>query len=73
MLKSDVADIQHTGGRYGGVGSSATFLQEFTDYPWAHLDVAPMTYNEGKATNPYTPKGATGFGVRLLVELVLNW
>ncbi len=73
LLKSDVADMQHTGGRFGGVGSSAKFLQEFTVYPWAHLDVAGMTYSENKSPNVYTPKGATGYGVRLMVEFVLNW
>jgi leucyl aminopeptidase len=73
LLKSDVADVLHTGGRYGGVGSSAVFLKEFTDYPWAHLDIAGMSYIDAKAPNPYTPKGATGFGVRLLVDFVSNW
>lgn len=72
LLKSDVADVLHTGGRYGGVGSSAIFLKEFTDYPWAHLDIAGMSYMD-KPLNAYTPKGATGFGVRLLVEFVTNW
>jgi leucyl aminopeptidase len=73
LLKSNVADILHTGGRYGGVGSSATFLLEFADYPWAHLDIAGMAFIDTKAPNTYTPKGATGFGVRLLVELVSRW
>ncbi len=72
-LKSDVADIVHTGGRYGGVGTSAAFLKEFVDYPWAHLDVAGMALDPLKARNSYTPKGATGYGVRLLVEFVLSW
>jgi leucyl aminopeptidase len=44
LLKSDVADVLHTGGRYGGVGSSAVFLKEFTDYPWAHLTPRPPTH-----------------------------
>ena len=73
QIKSPVADIVHISNRYGGVGISATFLKEFTDYTWAHLDVAGMTFSESKAVNAYTPKGATGFGVRLLVDLVSNW
>jgi len=72
VLESDVADVMHTGGRYGGVGASATFLKEFTDYPWAHLDIAGMSYSPEKTSNAYTPKGATGFGVRLLVEWVMG-
>jgi leucyl aminopeptidase len=72
-LKSDYADLIHTGGRYGGVGSSAAFLQAFTDYPWVHLDIAGMVLSAEKPHNAYTPKGATGFGVRLLVELVMGW
>ena len=73
ILESEVADVLHSGGRYGGVGASATFLQEFTNYPWAHLDFAGMSFNDVKATNAYTPKGATGFGVRLLVEFVRHF
>lgn len=67
-IDSDVADMKNSGGRMGGVGTSAVFLQEFTDYPWAHLDIAGM----GLADKPgnYGPAGATGFGVRLLVAYV---
>jgi leucyl aminopeptidase len=71
-IKSDTADMKNSGGRYGGVGTSAIFLREFAEgYPWAHLDVAPMTLSE--RDRPYTPKGATGFGVRLLVQLARDW
>jgi leucyl aminopeptidase len=46
-------------------------LKEFTDFPWAHLDIAGVAYNEkGK---PYSPAGATGFGVRLLIEFLRQW
>lgn len=67
-IKSEVADIKNTGGRQGGVGSSAIFLHEFTSYPWAHLDIAPMALSS--TSGPYTPKGGTGFGVRTLVEFL---
>lgn len=71
-IKSDTADMKNSGGRYGGVGTSAIFLREFAEgYPWAHLDVAPMTLSE--RDRPYMPKGATGFGVRLLVQLARDW
>jgi leucyl aminopeptidase len=65
-IKSDVADMKNSGGRGGGVGTSAVFLKEFTSYPWAHLDIAGMALAE--KGGDYTPAGGTGFGVRLLVE-----
>ena len=48
------------------------FLQEFVDEtPWVHLDIAgPVTTDETEAE---FPKGATGFGVRTLIEIVNNW
>jgi leucyl aminopeptidase len=72
-IVSIVADMANTGGRYGGVGSSAIFLKEFTDYPWAHLDIAGMALITKKLETPYTPWGATGYGVRLLVDFLRNW
>jgi leucyl aminopeptidase len=69
VMKSDTADLKNSGGRYGGVGASAAFLKAFAEgYPWAHLDIAPIAYLD--KDKPYTPKGATGFGVRLLVQFV---
>ncbi len=70
-MESPVADLKNSGGRMGGVGTSAAFLKEFTDYNWAHLDIAGMAMTENG--EGYIPKGATGFGVRLLVELLRNW
>lgn len=72
-LKSEVADMKNSSGnRFGGVGVSAIFLSEFAEgYPWAHLDIAGMAYAEG-GKGPW-PRGATGFGVRLMVELVRAW
>ncbi len=69
--KSDIADIKNTGNRYGGAITAALFLAEFVDnVPWVHLDIAgPRLSN--KETG-YTVKGATGFGVRTLVELALS-
>lgn len=73
LIDSDVADMKNSGGRTNGVGTSAVFLQEFTDYPWAHLDIAGMALVDKKNENSYVSKGGTGFGVRLLVDLLLNW
>jgi leucyl aminopeptidase len=71
-LESQTADIKNTGGRMGGVGTSAMFLKHFVDYPaWAHIDMAGMMSTMGDV--PYVPKGATGYGVRLLADFVQRW
>lgn len=70
-IDSDVADMKNSGGAKGGVGTSAIFLKEFVDYPWAHLDVAGVVLS--KSVSGYQRKGATGFGVRLLTEAVRQW
>ena len=70
-LELQVADMKHSGGRMGGVGSSAMFLKHFTSYPWAHIDMAGMA--SGAKDIPYSPEGATGYGVRLLAEFVRGW
>jgi leucyl aminopeptidase len=70
-IKTDVADVKNAGGRFGGVGTSAIFLKQFTDYPWMHLDIASMALAE--KGGGYIPYGGTGFGVRLLVEFLLGW
>jgi leucyl aminopeptidase len=71
QIKSEVADIKNTGNRYGGAITAALFLAEFVDNtPWVHLDIAGprLSSKEGG----YMVKGAAGFGVRTLVELVLS-
>ncbi len=72
QIKSDVADVKNLGGRWGGALTAALFLRHFIgNYRWAHLDIAgPATRVE--ATD-YIPKGASGFGVRLLVEFLRQW
>jgi leucyl aminopeptidase len=70
LLKSEVADIKNLGERYGAAIIAALFLKEFVDpdVRWIHLDIAgPVLSNKEVG---YTPKGATGFGVRTLVEYV---
>jgi leucyl aminopeptidase len=66
LIKSDIADLKNTGGRYGGSITAAYFLREFVgDTPWVHLDIAGVGWNlENK---PHLPKGPSGFGVRTLV------
>ncbi len=67
MIKSDVADHKNTGGRYGGAITAAAFLARYVgDTPWAHIDIAGTAWTSEE--KPYHPKGATGFGIRLLVD-----
>ena len=68
LIRSDVADIKNIGGRWGGALTAGLFLQEFIkDTPWAHLDIAGPAYAE-RVIDSYTPKGATGHGVRTLIH-----
>lgn len=72
MLESDTADLKNIGGREAGTITAAKFLEHFTRdgdepaYPWAHLDIAGPSFPE--SSHPHHPKGATGFGVRLLID-----
>ncbi|UCH50472.1 MAG: leucyl aminopeptidase [Chloroflexota bacterium] len=68
--KSNVADIKNSGGRWGGAITAAQFLSEFVgDKPWVHIDIAGTAQTEKE--NGYTVKGATGVGVRTLVNFAL--
>lgn len=69
QLKSEIADVKNISStRYGGAINGALFLQEFApaNVPWAHLDIAGPAYAEKDA--PLTPKGGTGFGVRMILQ-----
>ncbi len=66
-VKSEVADVKNVGGgRYGGASAAAAFLQYFTDYPWAHIDLS-SAYSGSKG-KPWIRAGANGFGVETLIE-----
>ncbi len=68
-LDSDVADMKNIGGRDAGSITAAQFLKRFIDkVPWAHLDIAGVAWSSKDAA--IVPKGATGFGVRLLERFV---
>ena len=69
-IDSDAADVKNIGsGRAAGSILGAQFLQRFVnDVPWAHLDIAGMAWSTKDAAT--VPKGATGFGIRLLDRLV---
>jgi leucyl aminopeptidase len=69
MIKSDDADIKNSAGvPKASPIIGATFLKQFVDdaTPWAHIDIAGVS--DWDKEMPYCPKGASGFGVRLLVE-----
>jgi leucyl aminopeptidase len=71
-IKSDVADHKNTGGREGGAITAASFLARYVgDTPWAHLDIAGTAWTTEE--RPYMAKGATGFGVRLLLDTLNRW
>jgi leucyl aminopeptidase len=68
-IRSQVADVKNTGGRHSGVGTSAKFIEHFTEgYPWAHVDMASMGQTE--EDKPAQPKGGTGYGVRLFTAFL---
>ena len=70
LLNCDAADMKNiSGGRGAGSITAAQFLQRFVGKtPWAHLDIAGVTWST--KASPVVPKGGTAFGVRLLDRLV---
>ncbi|HEX9992015.1 MAG TPA: leucyl aminopeptidase [Acidimicrobiales bacterium] len=72
-LDSPVADLRNTGtGRYGGALVAGLFLKEFVDgVPWAHVDMPGPAMSEEESDE--RTKGATGFGVRTLIELLTTF
>lgn len=73
-MRSQVADLRNSGTRYGGAQKGAIFLREFVSQkPWAHIDIAPTAFLEhDEGTGPYLPKGATGYGVRTLLNYLVE-
>ena len=73
-LYSDIADMKNIGSpKYLGSAITASlFLKEFTgNTPWVHLDIAGVAFGVPDLT--YVRPGATGFGIRLLTDLVMTW
>lgn len=67
FMKSDIADLKNAGGATAGTITAGWFLQQFIGkHRWAHLDIAGTAWEE--KGGGHLPKGATGCGVRLLVE-----
>lgn len=72
MIRSNIADIMNTGGRWGGASTAAAFLKEFVeDTPWIHLDIAGTAWmDENKS---WIAKGPSGIAVRSIVEWVKSY
>lgn len=73
-IRSDVADICNIGSQkyMAGAITAAHFLKYFVgDIPWAHLDIAGTAFNV--PDRPYFRTGATGVGVRLLIDIAMHW
>ncbi|MEM7498087.1 MAG: leucyl aminopeptidase [Pseudomonadota bacterium] len=70
QLKSRKADIKNTGGRPAGSVTAAEFLHAFVEegMPWIHIDIAGVAESSGGTD--LAPKGATGWGVAALDQLV---
>ncbi|MBL4930659.1 leucyl aminopeptidase [Clostridium paridis] len=69
LIKSDIADLKNTGGRYAGTITAGLFIGEFVeDKPWMHLDIAGTAWND--SVRDYSPKGGTGEPLRTLYELL---
>ena len=70
LLKSNIADLKNVGGRAAGSITAAEFLHRFVkdDTPWCHLDIAGVAST--KSDSPHAPKGASGWGVMALDQLI---
>ncbi len=73
LIKSDIADIKNSGGPGAGTIVGGVFLKQFIkNAPWLHLDIASTSWKDSSEKG-YLGKGATGFGIRLLCEILRNW
>jgi leucyl aminopeptidase len=71
QIKSEIADMKNVGNRGAGSITAAQFLKRFVgETPWAHLDIAGVAW--AKKDGSVTPKGASGFGIRLLERLIAD-
>jgi leucyl aminopeptidase len=72
VIKSSIADIKNTGGRYGGAINAAMFLKEFAeDTPWIHLDIAAVAWSD--EVKPWMASGPTGAAMRSIVEWIRSY
>ncbi|MYB08592.1 MAG: leucyl aminopeptidase [Acidimicrobiia bacterium] len=73
QLDSSVADMKNIGGPHGGALTAGLFLSNFVEegIPWAHLDIAGPAFTDSE--DGETAKGGTGFGVRMLLDALVNF
>ncbi len=72
QIRSGIADIKNTGGRWGGSVTAAMFLKEFVeDTPWVHLDIAGTAWMEENKS--WIALGPSGIAVRSIVEFVRDF
>ncbi len=68
LIKGEVADLRNLGGAFAGAITAGKFLSHFVSAPWVHLDIAGPAFVD--APWNYRGKGATGYGVRLLLNFI---
>lgn len=69
LINSDIADMKNVGGKYAGSITAAQFLERFVNKtPWVHIDIAGTAWKQ--KPSDVAAKGATGYGVRLLDQLI---
>jgi leucyl aminopeptidase len=69
LIESPVADIKNSGGKPAGTITATRLLKHFTGgLPWVHIDIAGMDLEH--RGRPHVPRGASGYGVRILTELL---
>ena len=72
LLDADIADMKNIGGPGAGSITAACFLKRHVNNtPWAHLDIAGVTWKN--KSDPLNPRGASGWGVKLLFDLIKNF
>jgi leucyl aminopeptidase len=73
QIKGHQSDLLNVGGPYGGTITAAMFLKQFVpeNTPWTHLDIAGTAWLDKERFD--CVRGASGIGVRLLTNLLLNW
>jgi len=71
MIKSEFADLKNIGGPSGGAITAGKFLEYFTDYPWMHFDIAGVSFATAK--KGYIPSGGTAYGMRMLLDFLVNY
>ncbi len=72
LMRGEAADLLNTSGGEAGTITAGSFLKEFAKHsPWCHLDIAASAW--GKEEKPWSPKGPTGNGLRMMVQFLRSW